>query len=560
MEQKQDVGYGVLLGLLTLIAVPIVLAWFVVPLLSGHRQVWQGRNLRKSIQIIVLLASCLVMIYTIQNLYEILNPLSPKSVLFALLILWFSEIPVALLVGFIRLKHLATQLSQGRLAPTKTESTRRAIQDAAIADAQRVFRELRGVLPISKSANNPIIGIIAQAPDHRLPFTRFREPELDVLRSIDQDGFLTFPMSASSPSHHLVIGATGSGKSTLLSRMAFAALTQGFRVAIIDMKGGAEEVEMFLQSGTRLDHSIKTKSWPGNPLDLWRGTASEIADRVMGFLPAPTQGGTEYYRARLARAIKSVTERTSASPPRSAEELISRIRNIGEFADDPEDRNALMARVGNKTVSSEIAEALGGYLEPLRMSGENATFGGWSWSDDWDLATISLDATKESMKRLGVAILHDFDSWTRSCRREIDSRPMMLILDEGGVLQSVNGAPALTNLVSRARSARISVVIAAQTLTSLGQDGLEIMSTGPTRWLGRTPDPEVMSMATGTRSAVETGHQDGEGGLTGVRSLREQRALLIDPDLIRRLPTFMWMISENGKAILGYCPPFDYQN
>lgn len=559
MEQKNDLGYGVLIGSLTLIAMPLTLAWFTVPHLSGRHQIWQRRKIRRSTQIIVLLASCLATLYAMQNLHENLYSLNPKSVSLALLILWVSEIPVALLVGLIRLKHLATQLNQGRLPPAKTESTRRAIQDAAIADAQRLFKDIGGVLPISKRANNPIIGVIAQSPDHRLPFTRFREPELDVLRSIDQDGFLTLPMSASSPSHHLVIGATGSGKSTLLSRMAFAALTQGFRVAILDMKGGADEARMFMELKNRLVHPIKTKCWPGEPLDLWRGSASEIADRVMGFLPAPSQGGTEYYRARLARAVKSVTERTSASIPRSADELIYRIRNIGEFADDEEDRNALMTKVGNKSVSSEIAEAIGGYLEPLRMLGEKATFGGWSWSDDWDLAMISLDATKESMTRLGVAILHDFDAWTRSSRRELDSRPMMLILDEGGVLQSVNGAPALTNLVSRARSARVSVVIAAQTLTSLGQDGLEIMSTGTTRWLGRTPDPEVMSMASGTRSAVETGHQDGEDGLTGVRTLREQRALMIDPDLIRRLPTFMWMISEHGKAILGYCPPFDFQ-
>lgn len=559
MEQKDNLSVGALIVLATLFAMPIVLVWLVTSQLSGHSFLWRRVPLRKSIGTLALLASTAPIIFAIQNLCESMISLNPKSILFALCILWVSELPVALFAGAIRLQHLATLLSQGRLAPNKTEATRRAIQEAAIHDAQILYSKLDEVLPLQGKSNNPIIGVIAQAPDHRLFITRLREPERDVLRTIDEDGLLTFSLSSSSPSHHLVIGATGSGKSTLLSRMAFAALTQGFRVAIIDMKGGAEEVEMFLQLGTRLDHSIKTKSWPGSPLDLWRGTASEIADRVMGFLPAPTQGGTEYYRARLARAIKSVTERTSASPPRSADELLNRIRNIGAFADDPEDRDALMAKTGGKSASSEIAEALGGYLEPLRMQGDKGTSGGWSWSDDWDFAVISLDATKESMKRLGVAILHDFDSWTRSNAREIDPRPMMLILDEGGVLQSVNGAPSLTNLVSRARSARVSVVIAAQTLTSLGPDGEEILSTGTTRWLGRTPDPEIMSMAAGTRSAIETGHQDGVFGFTGVRSLREQRALIVDPDLIRRLPTFTWMISEHGKAILGYCPPFEFR-
>jgi hypothetical protein len=70
----------------------------------------------------------------------------------------------------------------------------------------------------------------------------------------------------------------------------------------------------------------------------------------------------------------------------------------------------------------------------------------------------------------------------------------------------------------------------------------------------------MMAMAAGTRSVSETGHQDGVGGFTGVRTIREQRSLLIDPDFIRSLPTFVWVISEHGKVISGYCPPFDFEN
>ena len=191
----------------------------------------------------------------------------------------------------------------------------------------------------------------------------------------------------------------------------------------------------------------------------------------------------------------------------------------------------------------------------MRGTGPYATSRGFSWSDGWDLAVISIDATSEAQVRLGAAVLHDFDAWTRSPQREMDPRPMMLIVDEGGALSRISGAPALTNLVARGRSARVSVVIASQTLTSLGDDGEELLNTGPVRWLGSTPSPETVAKAAGTKRVVETGHQDGFGGLTGVRALREQSAFLVDPDLVRRLPPFYWIVSKDARTAHIYAPP-----
>lgn len=557
-ERPSNPLLEVLAGVASALVVPILIAWWAASSLSGRQRVWRLRGQSRMLWIFAIVGSAVATVLVARHLYSELSHAQWKTALWTLMLLWLCEVPIGLAVGVLRLQHIATRLHHGRLAPNRAEPTRRAIIDAGVADARERFRRAGCVLPDLIDGTGIVVGVVAQAPDHRMPITRFMEPERDVLHEMNQDGLLVMPLSASSPSHHLVIGATGSGKSTLLSRMALASLRRGFRVAIIDMKGGTDEAELFLGLGQYMTQQLTTKRWPGEPLDLWRGTAADVADRVVGFLPPPAPGGGEYYRARLVRAIKAVTERTTAGVPRNPTELLNRIRNIGAFANDPEDREALMRKSGGVTVAQEIAEALGSYLEPLRMAGDRATAGGWTWSDPWDLAVISLDATREQMKRLGAAILHDFDAWTRSADREVDPRPMMLIVDEGGVLQSIHGAPALTNLVARARSARVSVVIAAQTLSSLGPDGEQIMATGTTRWLGRSPDPEQMSMASGTRSAVETGHQDGMNGLTGGRSLREQRALLVDPDLVRRLPNFVWVVSEHGKAILGYCPPLNY--
>lgn len=558
-RQKEGGDNQIFIALVGAFVLPLVVAWHSALTLAGRANTWKLRFIPAKYFFLcpafTLLGSYLIVRTAKANQID----LELKNLMLLVALLWIIQIPSAVIVFSIRLRKVATDFQQGRVEPNKSEAIRDALFTSGVNRARNYFKKLNYLLPISTEKGQAVIGIVAETKDARYLMNRFSEPNRHILDEMNSDGLLTIPLAPNSPSHHLVIGATGSGKSTLLSRMALSALHHNFRVVILDFKGGKEEAELFLSLGTYGESRYQTKCWPGDPLDLWRGTASDVADRVIGFLPAPAPGGGEYYRARLMRAIKAVTERTSAGVPRSADELISRIRNAGAFADDQEDREALMRKGSGGTASGEIADALGSYLDPLRGSGAYATNGGWSWSDKWDLAVISLDSTREAFKRLGAAILHDFDAWSRSPERFIDPRPVMLIVDEGGVLQTIHGAPALTNLVARGRSARISVVIAAQTLSSLGVDGEQIMATGTTRWLGRSPDPEIMAMAAGTRSVIETGHQDGKDGYTGVRSMREQKALLVDPDLVRRLPNFVWITSEHGRKITGFCPPVNYK-
>ena len=84
--------------------------------------------------------------------------------------------------------------------------------------------------------------------------------------------------------------------------------------------------------------------------------------------------------------------------------------------------------------------------------GQRATNSGFGWSDDWDIAVISLDATKQSDLRIGAALLHDFDSWLRTPMRQVDPRPILFVVDEAGALGRINGTHSLLNLVARERS------------------------------------------------------------------------------------------------------------
>lgn len=548
----------VALAIASVIALPVVIVIVLAPKLSGRTWVWRARRLRRWMWALALTTSTIVIVILSRWIINTMRHQHWQVSAWLIALLWIAECPWAIGIGVLQLRSLATALQRGRIAPHQAEVTRRAIHDAAFKDAEKKFADSQFHIPAFAKSGAAIVGLSAHPRDHRLPITRTLTPDHTRLSIMEEKGFVVFQLDASSPSHHLVMGATGSGKSTLLSRMALSALEQNFRVVVIDFKGGRDERDVFLNLASRLNREVSTRRWPGDALNLWTGSAQDIADRVMGFLPPPSGAG-EYYRARLARAIHAVTVRTSAPTPRDAEELIARIQDLGAFSEDLHDRSALMRKEGSSVVSTSIAEALGSYLEPLRGKGDHATHGGFTWSEDWDLAVISIDSTRESQVRLGAAILHDFDAWSRSSAREDNPKPIMLIIDEGGVLQSIKGAPALTNLVSRGRSAGISVVIASQTILSLGDDGELLLMTGPTRWLGRTPAPEIMSMAAGTKMAVETGHQDSDAGLTGVRSLREQKSFIVDPDVVRQLPTFFWIASEGGQSLYVFAPPIEYR-
>lgn len=556
--RNDDTKY--LFALLGGLFLPFVIVWFLPLVLSGRASTWKLRLLSKKTLIVGPLITLLLFSISIFVARSYNVELSLRLLIISLALFWLMLLPSCVPIFFYRLGQIANDLHNGRLNPGRTSAVRNAIFSRGILDAKRRFREFEFKLPDRSVNRLPVVGLVVDSPDLRSKFESFSKPEDLNLSSMNDEGLLVMPINENSPSHHLVIGATGSGKTTLLSRFAVSALSQGFRVIFLDFKGGKDESELFGSLDEHLRIPITKRFWPGDGMDLWRGDAEDVADRVIGFLPAPSPGGTEYHRARLVRAIKAAIERTSAGIPRSADELIKRIREIAAFADDEDDRAVLLRKTpgGGGIAANELADTLGSYLDPLRGKGKFATSGGWSWSDIWDLAVISLDSTREPMVRLGAAILHDFDSWIKSETREDDPRPIMLIVDEGGVLQTIHGAPALKNLVSRSRSSRVSIVIAAQTLSSLGEDGKEILATGTTRWLGRSPEPEQMSMPAGTHSVAETGHQDDESGFTGKRSIREQKAFLIDPDLARRLPNFVWIVSDSGKIITGYCPPLKF--
>jgi energy-coupling factor transporter ATP-binding protein EcfA2 len=482
-----------------------------------------------------------------------------KFCLLMVLLNWALLIPLSLLVGSYRLSEIQTEFSEGLLSPNLMSGIRHSLNSYGFDRAHRKFVKYGFQIPIGKKSNQTYIGFNAQQPDFRFRRARRESNNLNLLTDYIDDDLISFDVNAEAGAHHLIIGATGSGKSTLMSRMALCALLKNNRVIIFDFKGGDEK---YLYEGLKKfvpDRKINVIKFPSDPIDLFTGDAEEIAERLISFLPAATQGDGDYYRSRMIRAIYAVTVRTSHKSPRSIDDVLRRVRDGLNFAEDPEDLAMFKQKDKGIPVGEIIAEGLASRFEPLRKSGGRATFGGFKWSDSWDMAVLSFRNTSEGEVRLGGAILNSLDGWLWSPDRALDPRPILIMVDEGGVLQNFAGTPSLLNMVARARSAKCGVVVASQTIESMGLDGDELMKTGPTRWLGRTPSPETMILATGTRDVIEPSVQQGLNGWDGKKTGRLQKAFVIDPDVIRGLPKFVWSIGEGNKSVFVYVPPIDYK-
>jgi hypothetical protein len=385
-------------------------------------------------------------------------------------------------------------------------------------------------------------------------------PDFHLLSRFSEGEFINFPLRRDSVEHHLVIGNTGSGKSRLLSRMALSGLDQGFRVVVVDFKGAEEERDLYLSLPTLIpEKQFISASYPGSAINLFSGTKYEIAERLLGFLPSPSGTDGAYYQSRNARAVSAVVSRTSAPAPISAEEVLNRLRHGENFAEDDLDIEMFSQKEKGVSVGFLIAQSVANHLSPLMDSDGRATSGGFSFYDNIDLRIYSLDSTKQSEIRIGNAVLHDLDSYLRTQSRTNDPRGILLIIDEAGALERIGGSETVQNLIQRGRSAGVSVVVCSQTLVGLGENHEEILNTGTIRWLWRSVNQELMITSAGTKQSIETSFQEEAGKWDGKRTARSQKAFVIDPDVIKNLPKFIWNISDGGKCRYVYAPPLFYK-
>ena len=278
---------------------------------------------------------------------------------------------------------------------------------------------------------------------------------------------------------------------------------------------------------------------------------------MIGFLPPLTNTPADFYIYRQMRAIRAVIENPNLPIPKTAEEVLSRIKNGAKFGSTNEERLWFKTKDKGQELCDLLEAEISQYFAPMMRQVGWKLNGGITWSDDWDILVVSLDGSLSGDVLVGEILLMDFDMFLRKNSRYTDPRNFLVIVDEAGALNTIGGSRNLNSLISRSRSAGVGVVIASQTVLGLGKIGDELIEGIPIRWLGRSSSPQKIIDLVGTEDVIEGNFDHGDDGWNSATSAKAQKAYIVDPDAIRSLPTFVWNLSKAGKNVYVYAPPLN---
>jgi hypothetical protein len=370
----------------------------------------------------------------------------------------------------------------------------------------------------------------------------------------------TIPFGSREGVRGMVLGAPGSGKTVTMAAIASAYASCGLPVVCVDPKGDPALRDHLAAAAARWGARFVEWSHEGpaiyNPLS--RGDATEIADKA---LAGETWSEPHYLRQ---------AQRYLGWELRVMQEAGVKIglRSVAMHL-DPE----LLDALGDRC-SAETTEELGRYLESLSVR-QRADLGGvrdrlailaesslgrWldpeqdgeqvDLSEAWherSIAYFRLDADRYPLasEMLGAAVVSDLVSLTGELQR--GARVGLVAIDEFAAI----GAREVLRVLSRSRSAGISVLLATQGLADLGEVGPEAGSEALGRRVlsqldftvaHRQPEPEaaaILASVAGTRPVwVTTRRIDSRIGLgandnTGTRT--REREFVRHPDEFKGL-------------------------
>ena len=542
---------------LLLIWLPLAIASFLFPRIAVRERIWKFKELNKRIYLLVILSGIVGLLIQWVALKTLLA-LHFKQAFILLAISWVVLIPSAIPVITHNLTIVQDKLFLGRLPLHLIAAIKGAVLRSAFSLAIDRYKELNLLLPLRDKNKKEIVGLSAQPKDYRSRRLRKDFPKRTVLVDYISDDYILFNQRKESPEHQLVIGETGSGKSRLLSRLALAGLADDWKIVVIDFKGGKEEKQLFSDLGKYLpDRRIKVVNFPDQPFEIFMGTHKDIADKMIGFLPPLTNTPADFYIYRQMRAIRAVIENPNLSIPKTAEEVLSRIKNGAKFGSTNEERLWFKTKDKGQELCDLLEAEISQYFAPMMRQVGWKLNGGITWSDDWDILVVSLDGSLSCDVLVGEILLMDFDMFLRKNSRYTDPRNFLVIVDEAGALNTIGGSRNLNSLISRSRSAGVGVVIASQTVLGLGKIGDELIEGIPIRWLGRSSSPQKIIDLVGTEDVIEGNFDHGDDGWNPATSAKAQKAYIVDPDAIRSLPTFVWNLSKAGKNVYVYAPPLN---
>jgi hypothetical protein len=338
----------------------------------------------------------------------------------------------------------------------------------------------------------------------------------------------------------LLVGGPGVGKTTAAERIAELAARERRHLTLIDGKGTDGLAAQLAAVVLSVWPDARVRSFPEDPVDLWRGTPQQLANRLVACWSFSQEA--EFYEQAAMLGLRLAL--TAPGPAvRSTAELVTRLEPSwlerawqGHTGALSLIRGPMKARLGDVALrASNLAASLG-----LRWDGD------W-WLDDVDVALFTvptLDNVKDSDAAMRVLIA----AYGQYLTRRSDRRPSLLLFDEFSALQG--GRPLAISLVERSRSAGSGVLLSAQSAAGLGdeRERERLIAAANAVVLFRSAMPAQLAQLAGSERVAEAAWQlDGED-LTGRSTVTMRARGRVDQDRVRALRTGEAEIIAAGRV------------
>jgi hypothetical protein len=332
--------------------------------------------------------------------------------------------------------------------------------------------------------------------------------------------------------HVLLVGATGSGKTETAMRIAWAlAKSSDAPVFFIDGKGDRQAAERF--TGLMDDAGRRTRVFPNEPFDGWRGAPAEVMGRLLEVVDYASDGPAAWYRD-IAKAVLALACEHPNGPPRSSGQLLERL--------DLDDLQA--AHQGNPALGSLtrlLVSQVRLRYQAFFAQTRGALDGSWAW-EDTDAAYL----LREETASLARFLFEDFACFFS--RRKPRDRFCVLIVDEFSALAERSG---MAGRIEQARAFNTALVLAPQVAAGMGDqtETARILGNVETVICHRVNTPEEIVALAGTTMRLDYSAQFEAQGATGAGSARLQHHYKIDPNEVRSLPVGEAFVIARGKAM-----------
>lgn len=355
-----------------------------------------------------------------------------------------------------------------------------------------------------------------------------------------------------------VLGVPNSGKTETLFRIMYEVLTKTERdVIFIDGKGEPDTVDGFrrmavsAQNGLRgdvpvfrLGQSEKRRSAIYNG---FAGNADAIYNRLVKLAGSGLMTGEGRVYGNRERNILKLICTDPVGPPRSFEDIIARLDL--DYLRAVHYRNpimrALLPRLNKESIEGVIDNLMPIVQDLYKVVGPEpgAITLGETRAACFSIKAGSVEDTATSFLRFFIEDVKDYAG-----NEDRQKRPALIVIDEFGEFGNDN----IIKLLTRARSANIGVVLATQTVASLGDPLVRdsILENSATLFLMRTPNPSPVADHAGTVQRLESSLQHIEGEFSKAGSARLQDQYKVDLNHARKLPPGEGYLIRMGSTCL----------